>query len=199
MVLDRLINAVLVCGMEACLLHYFRKDRKWDFATGFTALRYFTVLSNILCAAGALAVLISPGAPMSYGAWLLKYMGTAAVAVTLVTVLVFLGPTLGYKVLFQGQDLYLHLIAPLLAIGSFCFGERDYALHFGTALLGLVPVLLYGAFYLWQVVVRKPARWEDFYGYNKNGKWYVSFALMVVGTFLLCMLLLLLSRIGAAA
>ena len=185
MVLDRLINAVLVCGMEACLLHYFRKDRKWDFATGFTALRYFTVLSNILCAAGALAVLISPG--------------TAAVAVTLVTVLVFLGPTLGYKVLFQGQDLYLHLIAPLLAIGSFCFGERDYALHFSTALLGLVPVLLYGAFYLWQVVVRKPARWEDFYGYNKNGKWYVSFALMVVGTFLLCMLLLLLSRIGAAA
>ena len=56
MVFDRIVNAVLVCGMEACLLHYFRKEGKWDFQTGFRALRYFTVLSNVLCALSALVV-----------------------------------------------------------------------------------------------------------------------------------------------
>ena len=196
MVFDRIVNAVLVCGMEACLLHYFRRDGKWDFQTGFRALRYFTVLSNVLCAVGALAILLTPSDVLPFGVWLLKYLGTAAVTVTLLTVLLFLGPTLGYKLLFQGQDLYLHLIAPLLAILSFCFMERDHTLTFGWSLLGLIPMLLYGVFYLWQVVLRKPAGWEDFYGYNKNGKWPVSFALMVVGTFLLCMLLLLLTKIA---
>ena len=72
----------------------------------------------------------------------LKYIGTVAVTITLVTVLVF---------------------------------------------LGIVPMLLYGILYLYMVVISK--KWEDFYGFNKTGKWPISFVLMTVGSFLISLIL----------
>ena len=118
----------------------------------------------------------------------------------MLTVFLFLAPSIGsLGPLLKGNDVFMHLLTPIMAIVSFGFFEKR-GMGFSTALLGMLPVVLYGCWYLYKTVYA-PAekRWEDFYGYNKNGKWYVSFALMVVGTFLLCMLLLLLSRIGAAA
>ena len=46
------------------------------------------------------------------------------------------------------------------------------------------------------MVLRAPAdkRWEDFYGFNKGGKWPISLALMLLGSFLICMALLLLQN-----
>jgi hypothetical protein len=29
-------------------------------------------------------------------------------------------------------------------------------------------------------------RWEDFYGFNRDGKWPVAYALMVAGTAVIC-------------
>ena len=55
------------------------------------------------------------------------------------------------------------------------------------SLLGLLPVLLYGLLYLNKVVSRK--EWDDFYGFNRDGKWPLSFAAMLIGTALLCLLL----------
>ena len=76
--------------------------------------------------------------------WMLKYMGTVSVTVTLMTVLLFLGPTMGgYKELMAGANLYLHLIGPILAIISFCFCEKGN-MDIPTALWGLVPVMAYG-------------------------------------------------------
>ena len=80
------------------------------------------------------------------------------------------------------------IIGPLLAIVSFCFGERLYPLPFPLALTGLAPVILYGSFYLYKVVLcPEEKRWDDFYGFNKQGKWPVAFAAMVAGTFAICM------------
>ena len=55
-----------------------------------------------------------------------------------------------------------------------------------TSLLGVIPVILYGFVYLYEVVMI--GRWDDFYGYNKNGKWPVSMAAMFVGGFLVCVM-----------
>ena len=46
---------------------------------------------------------------------------------------------------------------------------------------------LYGLLYLNKVVSRK--EWDDFYGFNRDGKWPLSFAAMLIGTALLCLLL----------
>ena len=189
-ILDLLIFLCTLVSYVLC----FRFEGKWKAQNGVAALRFFTILSNLLCALSSLlmALFLLKG-QVPYGVWLLKYIGTASVAVTFVTVMVFLGPAAGYKAMLSGKDLYLHLIGPLLAIVSFCFTERLYPLTLPLALLGAVPVLLYGLFYLYKVVLGPDeGRWEDFYGYNKDGKWPVAFTAMIVGGALLCVVLWLL-------
>ena len=179
---------IFICTAAAYISCFFTEDGKPDVKTGLGALRYFTVQSNLFCACGSLLLAIAQiGGGVPRWIWLWKYIGAAAVTVTLITVLVFLGPTIGYKVLLSGRDLFLHLIGPLLAVASFCFFERIYPLPFPLALTGLLPVILYGTVYLYKVVLcPEDKRWEDFYGYNKSGKWPLSFAAMVIGGALVC-------------
>ena len=108
----------------------------------------------------------------------------------MMTVLLFLGPTMGgYRKLLSKENLYLHLIGPLLAIISFCFCERG-RMGIRTSLWGLAPVIAYGLLYLYKIrYAPEDRRWEDFYGFNRNGNLPVSFAAMVVGTVVICMIL----------
>ena len=181
--MDTAINILIFFVTAISILFCFRKDRHWDLHKGKKSLRFFTILSNLFCAISALLLVLSS----SYWAWLLKYVGTVAVTVTLLTVFFFLGPNMGYKPLLTGKDLYLHLFGPLLAIVSFCFMERWYDLSFTLSLLGILPVIVYGFVYLVEVVIRK--NWEDFYGYNKGGRWKLSMAAMFTGGFAVCMLI----------
>ena len=196
--LDVILNLLIFVCTALCYLLCFRTEEgTWSAAKGLGALRYFTLLSNLFCALASLLLALSllrGGA--SRALWLMKYIGTAAVTVTLLTVLVFLGPNMGYKPLLSGKDLYFHLFGPLLAIGSFCFAERFFPLSFAAAFVGLLPVLLYGSYYLYRVVCcPEGKRWEDFYGYNKDGKWPLAFTAMVLGTALICVLLWWLYRV----
>ena len=143
--------------------------------------RYFTVLSNILCAISSLLVAVFRITGMLPEAiLLLKFAGTAAVTVTMMTVLLFLGPVVyDYKSLLSGGDLWLHLICPLLAIVTYLAWDKP-DVPFWTVLFGVLPVLLYGILYLYRVVlVPEEKRWEDFYGFNKDGKWPLAFAAMI--------------------
>lgn len=181
--------AIFLCTALAYLA-CFRGENGWERERGVSALRFFTILSNLFCALASLALALALPGGVPRWIWLWKYIATAAVTVTLMTVLLFLGPTVGYKLLLSGRDFYLHLIGPLLAIVSFCFCERLYPLSLPLALTGLIPVVLYGAFYLYKVVIcPEGKRWDDFYGFNKNGAWPLSFAAMLLGTALICLAL----------
>ena len=188
-IMDNAINILIFVITAISFLFCFRKDGRWDLRAGKKSLRFFTILSNLFCAVSALLWVLSS----SYWAWLLKYVGTVAVTVTLLTVIFFLGPNMGYKPLFSGKELYLHLCGPLLAIVSFCFMECQFALSFSLSLLGILPVIIYGFVYLVEVVILK--NWEDFYGYNKDGKWKISMAAMFAGGFAVCMLIRILYSI----
>lgn len=184
------INLALFAVTFALVLRCFRKDGQWILRRGLSAFRYFTVLSNVLCAVAALALAACQlGGDAPRGAILLKYVGTASVAVTMLTVLLFLGPTQGYREMLRGENLYMHLLGPLLAILSFCFLEK-VDMSFGEALLGLLPVAAYGVLYLEKVIFApEERRWEDFYGFNRGGRWPLTFAAMLLGTFTVCMVL----------
>ena len=189
--MDRIINGWIFVVTAILTAKYFYKDGEWHFSNGAVAFRFFTVLSNDFCAAAALLFCF---APTRSWAWTLKYIGTAAVTVTMLTVLFFLGPNMGYKKLLTGADLFLHLLTPLCAILSFCVWEKR-GMSFLFSLLGILPVLLYAILYLYKVVCAPEGkRWEDFYGYNKNGKWPISLAAMLLGSFAVCMLFLLLQN-----
>ncbi|MBQ6960459.1 MAG: hypothetical protein IJP78_05735 [Clostridia bacterium] len=176
-------------------VRFFRKDGAWNAERGKKAFRFFTVQSNVLCAVSALLMCLFPDV---HAVWLVKYAGTAAVCVTMLTVLFYLGPVYGYKKLLSGSDLFMHLITPLLALVSFAVFEKR-GLSFSEALWGLAPVILYGALYMYRVVFcpkNTPEKaWEDFYGFNQSGKYYLSAAAMVAGTFLICLGLMALQNL----
>ena len=182
--------AIFLCTAWA-YIGCFHDEEGWRLQRGLSVLRYFTIQSNLLCGLAALSAAVSlPAGGVPFWIWRWQYIGTAAVTVTLLTVLFFLGPAVGYGKLLSGRDLYLHLIGPLLAIVSFCFCERFYPLSFPLALTGLIPVILYGTLYLYKVVLcPEEKRWEDFYGYNKNGKWQISYATMMLAGALICAIL----------
>ena len=194
--IDIILNAaIFLITLIIVVFIFFRKDHNWDLKRGRSALRFFTAQSNVMCAAAALMMCFFP---QSRAVWLLKYAGTAAVTVTMLTVFLFLAPSVGkdwVSVLLKKSDLFMPLITPLLALASFCFLEKR-GMSFGTALLGMLPVALYGPWYLYKILYA-PAekRWDDFYGFNKGGKWPISFVMMAIGTFLICMGLMALQNL----
>ena len=185
------INAIIFVATFAIDLSYFRKDGTWNLGHGLKQFRFFTVLSNNLCAIAALMMAISQiSGNVPQWIFMMKYLGTMSVTLTFLTVLLFLGPTQGGygKWFFERDFFYMHLIGPLLAILSFCLLERR-RLSFGNAMTGLVPVVLYGAVYLYKVILApEERRWEDFYGFNRGGMWPITGAVMLVGASAVCVL-----------
>ena len=199
MTADWFLNILIALITLIIVVSFFRKEGQWVPERGKFALRFFTTLSNMLCAAACLltALAINAGGIPEW-IWMLKYIGTAAVTVTMLTVLFFLAPTFGkgaLKVLLSGTDLFMHLITPLLALVSFCVFEKR-GMTFCQSLWGMLPVVLYGPVYLYKILFALPEkRWDDFYGFNKQGKWPIAFAGMVLGTFLICMGLMALQNL----
>ena len=195
MTVDRFLNTLIALLTLLIVVSFFRKDGQWVPERGKFALRFFTTLSNILCAAACLLTALAMNAGgVPEWIWTLKYIGTAAVTVTMLTVLLFLAPSFGkgaLKALLSGTDLFMHLITPLLALVSFCVFERR-GMTLCQSLWGLLPVVLYGPLYLYKILFALPEkRWEDFYGFNKQGKWPAAFGLMAAGTLVLCVLFML--------
>ena len=199
MTADWFLNILIALITLIIVVSFFRKEGQWVPERGKFALRFFTTLSNMLCAAASLltALAINAGGIPEW-IWMLKYIGTAAVTVTMLTVLFFLAPSFGkgaLKVLLSGTDLFMHLITPLLALVSFCVFEKR-GMTFCQSLWGMLPVVLYGPVYLYKILFALPEkRWDDFYGFNKQGKWPVAFTGMVLGTFLICMGLMALQNV----
>ena len=182
--LSVITNTVLAVLAAGAIFSHMRKHPI------LLVLRYFTVLSNILCAAAAVAVAagrLCGNLPMSV--LILKHAGTSAVAVTLLTVLFFLGPKLGYKFLLSGPDLFLHLICPVMAIVSYIAWDSP-EIGFSLVFCGVIPTAVYAALYLYKVLLApEEKRWEDFYGFNKGGRWKLSGVVMLSGTFLISLVL----------
>lgn len=186
MIPSLILNALIAALVSGCIVSGLRKSepkRKLFY--------FFTTLSNVLCACAALAVLIARAfGGLPFGVLLFKYAGTAAVSVTMLTVLFFLGPvTHEWKMLFSREQLLLHLICPLLAIVSF-LGFEKTAMPAWTIAVGTAPVVLYAILY-WYKVIRapEPRRWEDFYGFNAGGKWPLSIGAMLAAAALIAFVL----------
>ena len=189
---DVILNLVIFLATLLLLAGFCRKDGKWMPERLKHAFRFFTCQSNVLCAASALCMAVARGTGnVPEWVWILKYMGTAAVTVTMLTVFLFLAPSVGkgwYGVLLKERhDLFMHLLTPVMALVSFCvFEERG--MTFTQSLWGLLPVVLYGPLYLYRILYAPEGkRWDDFYGFNKGGRWPVMFTVMVTGTFLICL------------
>lgn len=180
--LSAICNGTVTVWMGILLIRKIRQKEPGFF-------RYFTTLSNIfsmICCAAvfpfSLTGAIRGNVVIPHTITLIKYVSAVSVCVTLLTVLFFLGPVNGYGKMLGGENLYLHLIGPVLAVVSCCLLEKGWTKAEG--ILGMLPTAIYGAVYYIQVIRRK--QWEDFYGFNRGGKWIISVLGMFAGTALIC-------------
>ena len=111
-ILSLLCNAIVVVWTVAAVWRTVR--RNVDEAGGrAAAFRYFTTDSNLLSGAAALVIaacdvrlLAAGGALLPAWAVAVKYIGTVAVLVTFLTVMVFLGPAASYREMFADEGLF---------------------------------------------------------------------------------------------
>ena len=158
-------------------------------ATGLVSLKYFTVLSNLLLGLASLVCAVylirylRRGLIVPKWAHLLKFAGTVAVTITLMTVLLFLGPRLGYAAMFAGVNLWFHGVLPVLGIAGFVFFDTQRGLSFKESFVGLVPVVLYGVFYVGNILINgvgvRPNT-NDWYGFTLFGMQLLPVVLLVM-------------------
>ena len=170
----------------------------------FKAFKYFTVDSNVLMGIVALiyAIQMLPGLRETVGEittnssetvlavpyWciVLKLVSASAVALTMVTVLVFLGPTAeeGYPSMFTGSNFFFHLIIPLLSILDFIFLTPKVEIPFAHTLYGIIPSVIYGSVYMVNVLKHAEnghvSGKYDWYGFVRAGTKYSALAAVVV-------------------
>ncbi len=170
--------------------------------TGLKSLKYFTVDSNILCGLAALTEAVSV-AGVCFGRqkdvsgavkWL-RLAGTSGVAMTLFVVMVFLGPTMGYRYMFVGASLYMHLLAPVIAVLSYLFFTLGRGIARRRFYLASIPLAIYAVFYIIGVIAA--GRVRDWYGFAAWGNRWLApvFILVILAS---CGISYLLARFGGA-
>ena len=192
------MNSVIVIATALCLVTFFTKGGGGNMKNfGFGMFRYFTVDSNVFCAAASLCLLPYQFAASLNGKtripkWVqvFKFLGTVTVTLTMLVVIAFLLPmTKDLQGMYGGANFHMHLAGPLLAVFSFCFLENDNRLERSRRLLPLIPVAAYGLVYFIMVIGIGGSRggWNDFYMFDQGGHWYISVASIAIVTSLICL------------
>ena len=203
--LSLLCNLIIVIGTAACLVYYARRAKTEGGTPFVRCLRYYTTLSNLLsCAAAAVMLVFDVRflfgcTQLPRAVMLLRHTATVSVTVTLLTVLFFLGPLGSYRDLLTRDGFHMHLVGPLAAVCGYGLLEKVCPLTVCEGILwGVSTVALYGALYAYEVLVvtEKRGGWEDFYGFNRGGRWYLSVPAMLLAGALLGLLLMLLHNTG---
>ncbi len=139
---------------------------------GLSSLKYYTVLSNLLAALAALlcAASLLRGEPPRW-VRVLKLCGASAVGITFTVVIAFLGVIYGYRAMYQGANLWLHLIAPLMAMGELCF-VRFGPISRRDTMWAMLFTVLYGFGYLGNILINGRGEWphtNDWYAFMTWG------------------------------
>ncbi|MBO4628289.1 MAG: hypothetical protein J5645_09975 [Lachnospiraceae bacterium] len=168
--------AVIVFAVAGTILMFFFRGQGDELlADGIENYKYFTVLSNEICGIIAVVSLVQSlrGKPQPM---LAKLMAAAAVGLTFLVIIGFLGPLYGLLKMYRGANFFFHLILPLTAMAEFVFCPGDAAepvtIPFWWTLLTMIPVAVYGAFYLGNCMINGIGEWphtNDFYGFLNWG------------------------------
>ncbi len=164
----KIINVILAVAVVGSWIFLFVSASGTLMQNGINSLKYFTVLSNLLEGAASVVWLVSTqrNGKASARAELLKYIAAAAVGLTCVTVLVFLGPLYGYPAMFAGASLYMHLLTPVVAIAEIIF-LSDYTYTRKDNRMVVLSPLVYGVFYLGNNIINGIGEWPD------TNDWYL--------------------------
>lgn len=167
-----------------------------SFQSSFShALRYFTVLSNLFCGLTSYISFITILASDKMPKWvqILEYSSAVCILITFATVLFFLAPSNDFDVVYDGANLLLHLIIPLVVLVKFFLLINVHVLSVRHAFIPSSLMFAYSSFYIINVMVHNgygTSRY-DFYGFGSRGPvvGVIAFVIMVGFGYLLSLLL----------
>lgn len=129
-------------------------------SSGLRSLKYFTVLSNMFEAYASMMWLYKKDEK-------LKYIASVSLSLTFITVVLFLGPLFGYRIMFIGSNFWFHLIVPIIAVMEVIFLSK-YTISKKDNLFALMPMFIYGLFYVGNIFINGVGSWpniNDWYGF----------------------------------
>ena len=77
--------------------------------------------------------------------YLFKFIGTAGITLTFIVTAIFLAPQYGLYSMYNNNNLFFHLIVPLLSIISYIVFEKHNN-KYKYAYLGILPMFIYSIF-----------------------------------------------------
>lgn len=193
-----ILNILIFIGVCIVLINIITGKQTGLLAvSGFSTFRYFTTLSNLLEALAALIFIISAiakrGKPIPKFVEVIKYIASAEVFVTFMTIAAFLGPLYGYVETCSGNNFWFHLVIPIAAILEQIFlSERKMGLK--ENLYVMIPTFIYGCAYVINIMINGKGEWpqtNDWYGFLNWGYpvGVVIFIVMCAMAFLLGLIL----------
>jgi hypothetical protein len=186
--------------MAAMAIFVFTRVLVSDDPNKYLEFQAFTYDSNLLFLTAALLTIVFDiisliKANKKLPTWVViyKYIATTAVTVTFVTVLVLLWPaTQDAGWAYGGNNFFLHLLIPVIAIIDFIFFESETKINWKVIFFSLSSTLIYGIFY---IIFVKLNIMEDMYQMLQNGRQYYMPIAMIAGTLLIGFLLWLFQKI----
>ena len=108
--------------------------------------------------------------------YILKLMAATGVTLTFIVVFSYLGPLVGnIYLMILNSNLFFHLLVPVFSMITFIFFEKNNKMSFKHSFYGIIPVIMYGLYYLINVLIHmnngivSPV--YDFYYFVQNGVW----------------------------
>ena len=165
-IMNCLVIAFTVTGTVVMLSPRVSPEGAVLASRGWRNLRYFTVLSNEFCGIVSLLWIVRAVRGKTFPA-LLKLMAVSGVGLTFAIVAFFLAPMNPQLNLYQGGNLWFHLIVPVTAMIEFLILDTK-RLPVKQTLIAAIPSLIYGLGYLINILINGRGEWpntNDWYGF----------------------------------
>lgn len=200
-IVEIILNVIILVlvGVGSVKTFFNNDNNSALLSIGLSNFKYFTVLSNIYC--GIIAAVricfyfLNKKMPM-----ILKISAAASVGLTFLTIAAFFAPLYPNHNLYQGANLYFHLIVPLIAMLEFVILRTEEKIPFRYTLVSAAFSIIYGMVYLLNNLINGVGQWpdsNDWYGFLNWGYpvGIVIFAVIVLLNWLIAVILRFLNHI----
>ena len=169
-------------------------------------LKYFTFQSNIFMGIVAfiyayyqLQILRGKKENIPHVLNVFYHVGTTAVGLTFLIVIIFLAPGYGFDKMYNYANLFFHALAPVVAIANYLFFNKECRIRVVDTLFAMVPCILYGIVYF-IVVAANNAYGDikiDFYLFGKDGPWIgaINFLSIIAIAYIFGLIILFINRL----
>ena len=175
-----LVSDLLIAGLVLVSIVWLFNGRAGVLrATDASAFKIFTVQSNVFL--GLICLILVPFdilmivekvEKLPKWALILLHAGEMSTNITMLTVVFFLGPTMGYGFMYVDANLLMHLVTPLLGLVRFLLLSKDAEkVDWRLSFLAAIPMLLYTVYYLIGVIANNGYGNPDYdwYGFGAAG------------------------------